>query len=98
MVSAKLGVLYPDEWPFAAKEIGARNATIKYSYTVYDNTSAEATCGWWPTYDPDSETVVVRNPFAGRRAMVDGHEVSAEFIEMDAAVAAKILVLGEAPR
>lgn len=96
-VTATLSVLYPEEWQRAVREMGAKNAIVKYSYAVHTDFSAELTCGWWPMYDAESDTVIVRNPFAGRRVVVDGREVGASFIEIDAAVAAKILVLGFAP-
>lgn len=98
IVSAKLAALYPEEWSLAAKEIRARNAIVKCSYTVHTDFSAEAACGWWPNHDPESNTVIVRNPFAGRRTMVEGRNVTASFIEIDADAASKILVLGDVPR
>lgn len=96
-VTDTLGVLYPDEWSRVAREMGARDTVVKCSYTVHTNFSVEATCGWWPTHDPESNTVIVRNPFAGRRVMIDGRDVCGSFIEIDAEVAEKILVLGVAP-
>lgn len=92
-VTALLGVLYPDEWPLVAKQLKASNGGIKYTYSVWVGDS-EQSHGWEPRYDAEDGTVIIRNPFPGRTAAVDGRLVYSSYIKIDADAAEKILVLG----
>lgn len=92
-VTAALGVLYPDEWPSAAKQLRAKNSGVKYTYSVWAGGS-EQSHGWEPRYDDEDGTVLIRNPFPGRKVAVDGCLVHSPYIKIDAGAAEKVLVLG----
>lgn len=71
----------------------AKNGIVKYTYSVWVD-ELEHSQGWEPRYDTEEGTVLIRNPFPGRKAAVDGRLVYASYIEIDADAAEKILVLG----
>lgn len=97
LVSATLGVLMPEEWHLAARQIKARNASVR-SWMVSSNSSSDPHIGWNPMCDHEANTVFVRNPFWGYSSVsVGGRLVHTEFIQIDADMAAKILVLGVVP-
>ena len=96
MVSAYLGVLLPEEWRCAARQIKAKNASVCSWAFSSDANPWYSDRGWKPTYDPKSNTVFVRNPFWRAISSGDG-SISSEFIQIDADMAAKILVLGASP-
>lgn len=91
--TAALGVLYPDEWPLVAKQIGAKNGGVKYTYGIWVD-DLEQSHGWEPRHDTEQGTVLIRNPFPGRNISVDGRLVYSSYIEIDASAAEKILFLG----
>lgn len=93
-VTSILAVAHPDEWAMVAKEIRARNGRVKYTWFCSSGDPQDDKSGWHPRHDPETDTVLIRNPFPGRRTTVDGRSINSDFIEIDSSMATKILVLG----
>lgn len=87
LVSATLAVVHPEDWPFVARGMGIRSPAPGCLRMASDSSPSDS------SYDPESDTVIVRNPFAGCASTSDGRRKYGGFLEMDAGLAARILLL-----